>query len=205
MSHRPSPGAVEALVRQARRIGPGPLLVRGGLFLAGLVAQLLAWPPAVTFGSAGLLFVAAAAAPMVAPRTRLVTAFLLSVVVGWLVTTTAYGEPVAYWRLVTLAASMYGVHTLAALAAVLPMDTLLAAGVLPRWLARAGVVVALTVVVALFTMLVPAYVGDHRYLLASLVGLIAMIGLAGYLAALVRTSAGRPDRERARKAADRLP
>jgi len=46
--------------------------------------------------------------------------------------------------------------------------------------------VGLTVIVALFTLVVPAYLGGHRYLVASIFGLAAMIGLAGYLAALVR-------------------
>jgi hypothetical protein len=177
---------LETLVLQVQRIGPGPMLVRGALFLAGLVAQVVAWPIDVTFNSTGLLLVLAAAVPMVAPRTRLVTVFLVVAVLGWLVATSAYGEPVAYWRLVILAAGLYGVHTLAALAAVLPMDAVVPGVVLAQWLLRAGVVVGLTIVVALFTVVVPAYLGGHRYLLASLLGLIAMIGLAGYLAALVR-------------------
>lgn len=167
-------------------MGPAPLLVRGALFLAGLVAQAVAWPVEVTFASSGLLLVLAAAIQMVAPRTRLVSGFLLSVVLGWLVATTAYGEPVAYWRLVILAAALYGVHTLAALAAVLPIDAIVSVDVLAQWLLRAAVVVGLTVIVALFTLVVPAYLGGHRYLVASLFGLLAMIGLAGYLAALVR-------------------
>lgn len=180
------PGKLEELVRQVQRMGPGPMLVRGGVFLAALVAQAVAWPVEVVFASSGLIFVLAAMIPMVAPRTRLVTAFLLSVVVGWLVATTAYGESLAYWRLVIVAAGLYGVHTLAALAAVLPMDAIVSMEVLANWLLRAGMVVGLTVIVALFTLVVPAYLGGHRYLVASILGLAAMIGLAGYLAALVR-------------------
>ena len=180
------PKGLEALLREVQRIGPGPLLVRGALFFAGLVAEAVAWPVEVTFNSTGLLFVLAAAVPMTAPRTRLVTAFLLTGVLGWLVSTTAYGESLAYWRLVIVAAALYGVHTLAALAAVLPMDAIVSMDVLANWLLRAGVVVGLTVIVALFTLVVPAYLGGHRYLVASILGLAAMIGLAWYLAALVR-------------------
>jgi hypothetical protein len=180
------PGRLETLVAQVLRIGPGPLLVRGGLFLAGLVVQAVAWPVEVTFNSTGLLFLLLAALPTVLPRTRVVSGFLLVAVIGWLVATTAYGEPVAYWRLVILAGALYGVHILAALAAVLPLDAVVSADVLAQWLLRAGVVVGLTVIVALFTLVVPAYLGSQRYLLASLLGLAAMIGLAGYLATLVR-------------------
>ena len=181
-----APGGVEELVLRARRIGIVPALVRGGLFFAGLLAQVVAWPTEVVFAWPVLILIVVAAAPVVAPRTRLVTVAILTAVAGWLAATTAYGESIAYWRLVVLAASLYAVHVLAALAAVLPYDTAVDPVVVAGWLARAGVVVLLTVVVALFTLVVPAYLGTHRYLVASLVGLAVMIGLAGYLAALVR-------------------
>lgn len=179
-------GRVDALVLQVRRTGPGPMLVRGGLFFTALLAQALAWPLDVTLGRAGLVMLVVAALPVLAPRTLLVGAAILVAVVGWLASTTFYGEPVSYLRLIALAAALYGVHTLAALSAVLPLDTIVAPTVLAQWALRAGVVVGLTAVVAMFTLLVPAYVGGRRYLVASLAGLAAMIGLAGYLATLVR-------------------
>lgn len=175
-----------AVLLRARRVGPGPLIVRAGLFSAGLVAEAMAWPFEVTFKPTGLLLALAAALPAAAPDSRRVTVFLLTAVFGWLLATTTYGEPVAYWRLVFLAAGLYSVHTLAALAAVLPIDARVSAGALVHWLLRAAVVVALTVVVALFTLVVPESLGGHRYLLASLIGLLGMIGLAGYLASPVR-------------------
>jgi hypothetical protein len=179
-------GRVDALVMQVRRTGPGPMLVRGGLFFTALLAQALAWPLDVTLGRAGLVMLVVAVLPVLAPRTLLVGAAILVAVVGWLASTTFYGEPVSYLRLIALAAALYGVHTLAALSAVLPLDTIVAPAVLAQWALRAGVVVGLTAVVAMFTLLVPAYVGGRRYLVASLAGLAAMIGLAGYLATLVR-------------------
>jgi hypothetical protein len=179
-------GRAEELLLRARRIGVVPALVRGGIFFAGLLAQVIAWPTEVVLAWPVLILIVVAAAPVVAPRTRLVTTAILTAVAGWLAATTAYGESVAYWRLVLLAACLYAVHVLAALAAVLPYDAAVDPVVVAGWLARAGVVVLLTVVVAMFTLLVPAYFGTHRYLVASLVGLAVMIGLAGYLAALVR-------------------
>ena len=181
-----TPGRVDELVLRARRTGFGPAMVRLGLFFASLLAQVVAWPTDIVLGWPVLLLLVVAGLPVIAPRTRLVTSAILVAVLGWLTATTAYGEAVAYWRLVLLAAALYAVHVLASLAAVLPYDAAVAPVVLAGWLARAGVVVLLTVVVALFTLLVPAYLGSHRYLLASLVGLAVMIGLAGYLAALVR-------------------
>ncbi len=177
---------LEAFVVAARRLGPGPMIVRAGLYLAGVVALVVAWPTNVIFGRWVLFALVIAAVPVLAPRTRLVTLTIMTAVVGWLAATTAYGEAAAYWRLVVLAASLYAVHTLAALAAVLPYDAIVSTTVLARWLLRAGLVVALTVVVAMFTLLVPEYLGGRRYLLASLVGLVLMTGLAGYLAALLR-------------------
>jgi hypothetical protein len=177
---------IGTLVVAARRLGPGPMLVRGALFLSGVVAQVVAWPSDVIFGNWALIFLILAVLPVIAPRSRIVAITIMTAVLGWLAATSAYGESLSYWRLVLLAASLYGVHTLAALAAVLPYDAIVSGSVLTQWLLRAGLVVALTLGVAMFTLLVPAHLGGHRYLLASLAGLVLMAGLAGYLAALVR-------------------
>ena len=67
------PGWLETFVLQARRVAPGPLLLRGGLLLAGLVAEAMAWPFEVTFSSIGLLLLLAALLPVAAPHTRLVS------------------------------------------------------------------------------------------------------------------------------------
>jgi hypothetical protein len=169
-----------------RRTGPGVALVRGGLFVVGVSAQLLAWPAAIVLGRPVLLLVAVAAVAAIAPRTRMVSSAILIAVLGWLAATTAYGESLSYWRLVLLAGALYLQHSLAALAAVLPYDAVVSAGVLTGWLARAGVVLILTAGVALFALLVPVYLGDHRYLLASLLGLALVIAVAGYLGTLAR-------------------
>jgi hypothetical protein len=176
----------DTLVTTVRRTGPGVVLVRGALFVFGLLAQLIAWPAAVVLGRTVLVLVVLAVLPVLAPRTLMVSLSIFGAVLGWLVATTAYGEDLSYWRLVVLAGSLYLVHTLAALATVLPYDAVVSPGVLSRWLLRAGVVVALTAAVALFALLVPVYLGTHRYLVASLVGLALMLVVAGYLAALAR-------------------
>src|SRR5262249_44707119 len=61
------PGRLESLARQVQRFGPGPMLVRGALFFAALVAEVVAWPVEVTFASSGLVLVLAAAVTMLAP------------------------------------------------------------------------------------------------------------------------------------------
>jgi hypothetical protein len=169
-----------------RRTAPGPILVRGGVYASALLALLLAWPAEIVTGRGFLVLIAVAALPVLAPRSLVVTLVILVAVAGWLAATTAFGEPLTYLRLVPLAAALYLVHTLSALAAVLPYDATVSPGVLTGWLARAGIVVLLTAALALFAVAIPVYLGDARYLAASLVGLVMMAALAGYLARLVR-------------------
>jgi len=171
-------------VRRARRTTPGPVLVRVGVFGAGLLGLVLGWPFAVVAGPAAVVFVILAALPAFLPRGRLPTVVILAAVTGWLVATLVYTEPVTYLRVVLLASSLYLQHNLSALAAVLPYDAVIAPGVLLRWLARASVVVLLTAVLALFGSVAPFYLSGH-YLLASLAGLALMGLTVGYLARLV--------------------
>jgi hypothetical protein len=179
-------GWVDDATTVVRRAAPGPILVRAGVFVAGLLAELIAWPADVVLGRLVLVLLGIAVLPVFAPRSRLVTGVIFATVFGWLAATSAYGEPIGYWRPVALAALLYLLHTLTALAAVLPYDAVVSPGVLAGWLRRAGVVVLLTAAVAMLTLLIPQYVGGQRYLAASLVGLALMMLLAGYLAALVR-------------------
>jgi hypothetical protein len=175
---------VDDLVRRARRTTPGPLLVRVGVFVTGLLGLLLAWPFSFVAGPAALVCVVLAALSALAPRGRLPGAVILLAVTGWLFSTLMYAESPAYLRLVLLAAALYLHHNLAALAAVLPYDAVIAPGVLLRWLARACVVMVLTAVLALFGSVAPLYL-TGRYLVASLAGLALVALTVGYLARLV--------------------
>ena len=77
-------------------------------------------------------------------------------------------------------------HTLAALAAVLPYDSVVSPDVLLRWVGRAGWVLLGTGVLAAFVVVVPTYLGGRTYLVASLLGLAVMAATVAYLARLVR-------------------
>lgn len=168
-----------------RRTTPGPALVRGGVFLAGLIALAVALPAGFVLSRGLVIVVALPLFPALLPRGAMPTLVILVTAVGWLVSTTYYAEPLTYARLVVTAGALYLVHTLAALAAVLPYDAVVSAGVLGGWLLRAGLVLALTAGLALFVAAVPARLAGG-YLLASLAGLALLLGLAGYLAFLVR-------------------
>jgi hypothetical protein len=177
---------VAGTVRRIRRTTPGPLLVRLGLFVAAVLAQVVAWPQAVTVGPAFLVFLVLALLTTFFPRGLVPTLYLLVTLAGWLGNTVLAGLAPDLPDLLLLAGTLYLVHNLAALAAVLPYDAVVAPGVLLRWLGRAGVVLALTAVLGLFAAVVPAYLGDHTYLLASLLGLALMAVTVAYLARLVR-------------------
>jgi hypothetical protein len=175
---------VDEAVRRARRTTPGPLLVRAGVFGTGLLGLLLGWPFALVAGPGAVVCLVLALLPAFGPRGRLPGLVILLAVTGWLVATLRYAETPAYLRLVLLATALYLHHNLAALAAVLPYDAVVAPGVLLRWLARSGVVVVLTAVLALFGSVAPLYL-TGRYLVASLVGLALMALTVAYLARLV--------------------
>ncbi len=173
---------------QVRRTTPAFFLLRGGVFAVGLAALLVAAPtPLVFSGWVGALAAAALIAAAL-PRTAAVTLVLLLAVLAWLAATTVYGEPVAYLRLVVLAALLYTTHVLAAISAVIPNDAVVAPTALLGWLPRTGLLVLGTAAVGLLAALLPHLFGGTRYLIASLVGFALMAGLAYYLARLVNRS-----------------
>jgi hypothetical protein len=167
------------------RVTPATLLVRGTVFACTFAALLLAYPAAVLVSALGPLAVVALV-PAVAPRTRFVTIALLLAVFGWLAATTRYGEPVGLPRLVALSCLLYLAHTTAALAAVLPYDTVVAPTVLVRWLTRAAVVLAVSGVFAVVTAAAADAVAGRAYLVASIAGLLLVAALAALLATLRR-------------------
>jgi hypothetical protein len=178
---------LDSLRGAAGRITPGTLLVRGAVFAFAVCALLVAFPAGV-FGQPGAVvaLVVAAMVPALAPRTRFTTVVVLLAVLGWLVATTGYGEPVRLPRLVTLSCLLYLVHTTTALAAVLPYDTVVAPAVLVGWLARTVVVLSLTAVFAVVAAMGAQAVSGRAYLVASVSGLLLVAALVGLLALLRR-------------------
>jgi hypothetical protein len=176
---------VDRVVSMARRTTAAPALVRAGICLAGLVGLGTAWPGSFVLGKGILAVVVLAVLAALLPRGFLPTLVILAAVAGWLFATARYDEPLTLARLVVVAGALYLVHTLAALAAVLPYDAIVSAGVLGGWLLRAALVVGLTAAVALFVAAVPQRVGGH-YLVASLAGLAVLTGLTVFLASLLR-------------------
>ncbi len=187
-------GGVKAAVREralrarylARRASPVPVLVRASLWLVGAAAFALAFPSTVLLGPGALALLVLALGPAVWPGGRWPTVVIAVAVFGWLTGTTVYAEPITLGRLVLLSGLLYVVHTMSALAAQMPYDAVVTPGVPIRWLGRAVLVVLVSGLVALVLLLVPAFLGQGRYLMAAVLGLVIMAVLTGLLARAAR-------------------
>jgi hypothetical protein len=173
------------------RASPGPLLVRCAVFLGALGALAVALPSELFTSRAVVAIPLLAVWPAVAPRGRGATAVALVAVAGWLLATSMDGRQPRLLPLVTLAALVYLTHSLAALAAVLPYDVVVAPEAVVRWLARTGLVVVFATALAVAALGVAgvgvagAGVGGTS-LAAVVAGAAVALGLAALLAWLVR-------------------
>lgn len=170
------------------RVTLAPLLVRSGIFLCALVALAVAYPGPVLFSRLGGLLVLAAVLPALAPKGMLPTLTALVAVGGWLLSTSRYDEPVALWRLLTLASFLYLTHSLAALAALLPYDAVLAPETLTRWLLRAFGLVLAAAVLSVLLLSLAGRSGEQTFLFAAIGGLAVAVLAAALLSWLLRRS-----------------
>jgi hypothetical protein len=176
-------------VRVVARATPVPIGVRCGVFLAGLVAVVTAYPAEVLMVRPGVLLLFTPLLPALRPRGRLPTVMALIAVVGWLVSTTVGEEPVRLGRLLLLSAALYLIHSLSALAAVLPYDALVRPNVVARWLGRALAVLLASAVLAVVALAAAGRTGDRAVLAAALAGLGVAVALPALIAWLWRRRA----------------
>jgi hypothetical protein len=170
----------------AARATPVPLGVRCGVFLAGLVAVVVAYPATILFTRYGMLLLLAPLLPAVLPRGRTPTVVAVLAVLGWLYATTVGDSRIELWRLLALAGSLYLLHSLAALAAVLPYDAVVPVEVVARWVGRALGVVLGSAVLGILALVAAGSSGDRAVLAASLLGLAVAMAVAALLAWLWR-------------------
>jgi len=163
-----------------------PLLVRGGIALVFVLALMVAWPAALTASRYVVLLGLVGVYPAFAPRGRGVTFAVLVVVGGWILDTTWYDARVALWRVLSIAALTYLGHTLAALAAVLPYDAIVNVDVVGGWLGRALLVVLISAVLTVITLGLTAELAGGAFVIATLVGLAAAVGITLLLGRLLR-------------------
>ncbi|WP_433210729.1 hypothetical protein ACQP00_48740 [Dactylosporangium sp. CS-047395] len=171
----------------AARAAAGPLLIRAGIAVFAALSLVLAFPGDVMRNVAAILLAAIVALlPATFPRSRLVGLAVFACAFGWVLGTLMYGEDVEVPRLIALSATLYLMHSLAALAAVLPYDAVVSPGVISGWLLRAAAVVAVSAIVSVAMLFLVKVTLGPVYLVASLVGVLA----AGALAYLVARRAG---------------
>lgn len=173
----------------ASRITLVPALVRVGAAGCALAALVVAYPAALLATRVTGLLVLAALWPAVAARGRGATVVALLAVAGWIADTTWYGQPPTLGRLVALATLLYLLHSLTALAAVLPYDALVRVDVVALWLARAFAVVLASAVLTGLVWGITGQGGRGTVVAAAVVGFAAAVGLAGLLAWLLRRPA----------------
>ncbi|GIJ44827.1 hypothetical protein Val02_17130 [Virgisporangium aliadipatigenens] len=177
---------VDRAKRMVSRATGWPLVVRGAIFLFGLIAQALAYPPQALAGAPVLALMLIALLPTLWPRTGFVSGFYILTTLAWLAATTLYDANASLTRLFALAAALYLVHSTAALAAVLPYDAVVPPVVVLRWLLRSlGTVVVATVLSAGGLFLLNR-TEPHTYFAATLVGLALTVAVVGVVAYAVR-------------------
>ncbi|WP_433080592.1 hypothetical protein ACQP1P_43540 [Dactylosporangium sp. CA-052675] len=176
-------GRIGRLRDKVERAAAGPLLVRGAIVLFAALSLVLAFPAEVMRNVAAIVLAAIVALlPATFPRSRLPGLAVFACALGWVLGPLVYGESVSVPRLIGLSTALYLMHSMAALAAVLPYDAVVSPGVISGWLLRAGAVVAVSAVVSVAMLfLVRATIGPV-FLVASLVG-VAAAGVLAYLVA----------------------
>ncbi|HEX8345447.1 MAG TPA: hypothetical protein VF657_12060 [Actinoplanes sp.] len=170
----------------ANRATPTPLLIRCAIALCGVLTVVVAYPGSVVAGRYVLLPLLVVVVPAFLPRGRAATVAAVAVVAGWVLATTWYNQPVVLWRVLAVATGLYLAHTLTALAAVLPYDAVVQSDVITLWVGRAFAVVLGSAVLTVAALALTARLAGNPFLLASLVGLAAAVGVTALLARLLR-------------------
>lgn len=168
-------GASAAVMRVVGRIAVGPLLVRAVAFGAGFAALVWTVPgwllnPRLVAAMAVFALVTA-----VLPGTGWVSALEYLAVVGWLVTTTVFGDHITAAQILGLAAAIYLHHSACTLAAMMPVDGVVAPRVLLGWVLRTGTVVVGSMLAGLLVLRLPDLLGRSSAVLVPLVGLAALV------------------------------
>jgi len=169
-----------AIVQQAT---PGPVALRAAIAVAALVGFGVSWPVRDLTTNAVIVAAVLAVFAGLAPRSLMPTAAITAIVAGYLYNVHT-GAPLVVWRIIAIAAMIYVVHTGAAFAAVLPFNAVATRGLFLAYVLRTATVIGITVVVGVGILAVPTVLGHHRLVSAAVAGMLAMVGVAGYVAYL---------------------
>jgi hypothetical protein len=144
---------------------PTPLLVRAGVFTAALASLLLATPAVLPLPLLLAGAVLLSALPAIAPAGPWATVATLAAAAGWLA---GSSSPLV----LVLAALLYLLHSLSALAATLPYDAIVAPDVVVRWLLRTAAVIAAGALLSAVVLAgLAVFAGDRVHAAVTLAGL----------------------------------
>ncbi|MBE7187498.1 hypothetical protein [Jatrophihabitans endophyticus] len=96
--------------------------------------------------------------------------------IGWLAAGGWHADPDPV-RTVVAAALLFVLHQSTALASLLPLGTVVAPGVLRRWVLRCGPAVAIAAAVAVLDLLVSTRAGSPAVEVGALLGVLVVLGL----------------------------
>ena len=169
-----------------RRATPVPVMIRCAIWLAGLLAMVVAWPAELLASRFVVLFVVVALWPALAPAGRGGTAAALVAIAGWLLDTAGFDGEIALWRVLALAGLLYLAHTLTALAAVLPFDAMVNLDVPGLWLGRAALVFLISAVLIVLALGLTTDLGGPAFQLATVIGLAGAVVVTVLLSRMAR-------------------
>jgi len=170
-----------SFISRIARVTPVPLILRVIVFVSALIALWLAAPAPVSTPRFFLLMAFIAALPGLFPGSRAVDFVMVSVLVGWVLTTLVGGEPAEPWRVFGIATALYIAHSAAALAASVPYDAVVDAQVPLRWAARSGLVIIGAGLVTAAIVVIARTVTPGTSVVVLLVGLAVVIGTVALL------------------------
>lgn len=177
---------VETVRTVLTRATLAPVLLRAALGGTVLLAFVVAYPVELLVSRLGVALLLVALLPALAPRGHAPTLAVLVGLAGWVLATTAYGVPVQLWRLFAVGSLLYLVHALAALAATVPYDVLLAPDVVIRWLQRTGLVLLASAVLVVLLLAIAGQSAGQPFLLAAVAGLAVAVAATALLTWLVK-------------------
>jgi hypothetical protein len=170
------------MIAKLKRCTPAPLIIRAVVFFAALAALLTSAPEVAMSLRVVLILAALSVAPALVPGSRIVDTVMLLTVVLWIVGTVGFGQSVTIEGTFATACALYLLHAAAALAAVLPYDSIVDGAVILRWAARSGMVIGVAGAVAVVIWLTVRSVTPGTSVLLLLFGLAAAGGIVSLLA-----------------------
>jgi hypothetical protein len=174
---------VERAAAIAEQATVGPVLLRTVVVVASLAAYAVTWPIHDFALGTAIVAIVLSLGTGLAPRSFITTLSIIAMVLGYLVNVYDHGG-LTVWRPLVAAALIYIVHAGAAFAAALPFNAVATRGLFGPFVLRVAAVIAVTVVLGLGVLAVPNLVGSHRLVSAAVAGMIAMVGVAAYVAYL---------------------